>query len=35
MVTVGVKGEHSLNVTDEIAINFLGVEGGRVLATPA
>ena len=35
MVTVGVKGEHTLTVTEDVAINFLGVEGGRVLATPA
>ena len=35
MIPVGTKGEHTLTVTDDIAINFLGVEGGRVLATPA
>ena len=32
---VGTKGEHTITVTEDIAINFLGVEGGRVLATPA
>ena len=35
MIPVGLIGEHTLTVTDEIAINFLGVAGGRVLATPA
>jgi fluoroacetyl-CoA thioesterase len=31
----GTKGEHRRRVTDDIAINFLGVDGARVLATPA
>lgn len=35
MVPVGLKGEHTITVTSDIAINFLNVEGGRVLATPA
>ena len=35
MIPIGTKGEHTLTVTEDIAINFLGVEGGRVLATPA
>jgi fluoroacetyl-CoA thioesterase len=34
-IPIGIKGEHTITVTDDIAINFLGVEGGRVLATPA
>lgn len=34
-IPVGMRGEHSLIVTEDIAINFLNVEGGRVLATPA
>ena len=34
-IPVGLKGEHSLTVTEDIAINFLGVDGARVLATPA
>ena len=33
-VTVGARGEKTLLVTNEIAINFLGLEGARVLATP-
>ena len=35
MIPVGMVGEHSITVTEDIAINFLAVEGGRVLATPA
>lgn len=35
MIPVGLIGEHTLVVTEDIAINFLGVEGGQVLATPA
>ena len=34
-IPVGLIGEHTQTVTPEIAINFLGVEGGQVLATPA
>jgi len=34
-IPAGLKGEHRRRVTDEIAINFLGLEGARVLATPA
>ena|SRR5688572_979517 len=30
----GTKGEQQILVTSDIAINFLGVEGARVLATP-
>jgi predicted thioesterase len=33
-LVIGSKGSHTLKVTPEIAINFLGVEGGRVLGTP-
>ncbi len=33
-VPIGAKGELQLLVTDEVAINFLGVEEARVLATP-
>lgn len=33
-ITIGAKGEKKLLVTNEIAINFLGLEGARVLATP-
>jgi predicted thioesterase len=33
-VEPGTKGEHTLTVTPEIAIDFLGMETGRVLATP-
>ena len=33
-IPVGLRGEHSLIVTEDVTINFLGVEGGRVLATP-
>ena len=32
---MGATGELRRRVTDEIAINFLGLEGARVLATPA
>jgi fluoroacetyl-CoA thioesterase len=34
-IPIGMKGEHTIAVTGDIAISFLGVEGGRVLATPA
>jgi predicted thioesterase len=33
-IPVGLKGELRRQVTDDIAINFLGLEGARVLATP-
>jgi fluoroacetyl-CoA thioesterase len=34
-IPIGTKGHHRRDVTDDIAINFLGLEGARVLATPA
>ncbi|HLH41230.1 MAG TPA: thioesterase family protein [Bryobacteraceae bacterium] len=34
-IAVGTRGEHRLVVTPELAINFLGLEAARVLATPA
>jgi len=34
-IPIGTKGGHTRRVTDDIAINFLGLEGARVLATPA
>jgi fluoroacetyl-CoA thioesterase len=33
-ITVGVKREEQVLVTSEVAINFLGLEDARVLATP-
>ncbi len=33
-IPVGLKGEHRRLVTSEIAIDFLGLEGARVLGTP-
>jgi predicted thioesterase len=33
-VPVGTKGEEKILVTNEVAIDFLGVEEARVLATP-
>jgi len=33
-IPVGTKGEQKLLVTTEVAINFLGQEGARVLSTP-
>jgi predicted thioesterase len=33
-IPVGTRGEQKLLVTSENAINFLGVEGARVLSTP-
>ena len=33
-IPIGTKGEQKLLVTSENAINFLGVEGARVLSTP-
>ena len=34
-ISAGLKGELRRRVTDDIAINFLGLDGARVLATPA
>src|SRR5271155_4388308 len=33
-IQAGLKGELRRRVTDDIAINFLGLEGARVLGTP-
>ena len=33
-IPVGTKGEQKLLVTSEVAINFLELEGARVLSTP-
>lgn len=33
-IPIGTKGEHRRVVTGDIAINFLGLEGARVLGTP-
>jgi predicted thioesterase len=33
-ITAGTKGEQKLLVTSEVAINFLGLDGARVLSTP-
>ena len=33
-IPLGTKGEEKLLVTSEVAIDFLGVENARVLATP-
>jgi predicted thioesterase len=33
-IPIGTKLEQKLLVDDEVAINFLGMEGARVLATP-
>ena len=33
-IPIGTKGEEKLLVTSEVAIDFLGVETARVLATP-
>ncbi|HXM39813.1 MAG TPA: thioesterase family protein [Bryobacteraceae bacterium] len=33
-IPIGTKLEQTLLVDDEVAINFLGLEGARVLATP-
>jgi predicted thioesterase len=33
-IPVGAKGEHKQLVTSEIAVDFLGLEGARVLGTP-
>src|SRR5947209_10728291 len=34
LIPLGVKGEEKRLVTSENAINFLGMEGARVLSTP-
>ena len=34
MITAGVTREETQKVTSEIAIDFLGIEGARVLSTP-
>jgi fluoroacetyl-CoA thioesterase len=33
-IPIGTKGEQKILVTSEVAIDFLGVEGARVLSTP-
>jgi hypothetical protein len=33
-IPIGTKGEFHLLVTSEVAINFMGTEGARVLSTP-
>ena len=33
-IPIGTKGQSKLRVTSDIAIDFLGVEGARVLGTP-
>jgi fluoroacetyl-CoA thioesterase len=33
-IPVGTKGEQKLLVTSEVAIDFLGMDGARVLSTP-
>jgi predicted thioesterase len=33
-IPIGTKLEHTLLVDNEVAINFLGMEGARVLGTP-
>jgi fluoroacetyl-CoA thioesterase len=33
-IPIGEKGERKILVTSEVAINFLGLEGARVLSTP-
>jgi predicted thioesterase len=33
-IPIGTAGEETLLVTSEVAINFLGMEGARVLSTP-
>src|SRR6516162_944193 len=33
-ISVGTRGEQKLLVTSEVAIDFLGLDGPRVLATP-
>src|SRR5690349_15642619 len=33
-IPIGTSGEQKLLVTSEVAINFLGLDGARVLSTP-
>jgi fluoroacetyl-CoA thioesterase len=33
-IPIGTRGEQKILVTTEVAINFLGLEGARVLSTP-
>src|SRR6516225_5295467 len=33
-IPIGARGERKLLVTSEVAINFLGIDGARVLSTP-
>jgi fluoroacetyl-CoA thioesterase len=33
-IPIGTTGEEKLLITSEVAINFLGMEGARVLSTP-
>ena len=33
-IPAGIEGEHTLRVTEDVAINFLGTPEGRVLGTP-
>jgi len=33
-ITIGLMGEHRSTVTPDIAVDFLGLEGARVLGTP-
>ena len=33
-IPIGEKGERKILVTTDVAINFLGLEGARVLSTP-
>lgn len=33
-IPIGTKGEQKILVTSEVAINFLGLDGARVLSTP-
>lgn len=33
-ISIGLRGEHRRTVTPEIAVDFLGLEGARVLGTP-
>ena len=33
-ITIGARGEKKVLVTNEVAINFLGLDGARVLSTP-
>ena len=33
-IPIGTRGEQKILVTSEVAINFLGMEGARVLSTP-